>query len=265
MKNRNILKDIVERKKIEVACKKSVAPTHELEKTLLFQRKPLSLKSFLSDFSRTGIIAEFKRKSPSKGHINAGADVTEITKGYTKYGASALSVLTDQDFFGGGSEDLMKARINDLPILRKDFIIDEYQVIESKSIGADTILLIAACLTPEEVRRLSRFAKQLHLEVILEIHAEEELGHICSETEIIGINNRDLKTFEVNIERSLKMAEKIPANRIKIAESGISSVEDIMLFKQSGFSGFLIGENFMKEKNPSIAFASFVKHLKEFR
>jgi indole-3-glycerol phosphate synthase len=265
MKNMNILKDIVERKKIEVACKKSVAPTHELEKTLLFQRKPFSLKSFLLDFSRTGIIAEFKRKSPSKGDINAGADVAEITKGYTKYGASALSVLTDQDFFGGGSEDLIKARINDLPILRKDFIIDEYQVIESKSIGADTILLIAACLTPEEVKRLARFAKQLHLEVILEIHAEEELGHICSETEIIGINNRDLKTFEVNIERSLKMAEKIPADRIKIAESGISSVENIMLFKESGFSGFLIGENFMKEKNPSIAFASFVKHLKEFR
>ena len=258
----NILKEIIEYKKEEVKSKKSKVKTTELEKRELFSRTVLPLKDFLLDKSRTGIIAEFKRRSPSKGIINPDVDVLEVTKGYTEHGASCLSVLTDEHFFGGSDEDLIKARINEIPILRKDFVIDEYQLIEAKSIGADVILLIAACLTVAEVKRLANFAKNLGLEVLLELHAEEELEHICDDTDVIGINNRNLKTFDVDIERSLRMAERIPFPKFKIAESGISSVNDILLFKQHGFQGFLIGENFMKVTNPTIAFAEFVKQLK---
>jgi len=258
----NILETIIEQKKIEVANQKSKIKISDLERTDFFAREPLSLKKFLLDDTRTGIIAEFKRKSPSKGIINSEADVVEITKSYTENGASALSVLTDEIFFGGSSDDLIKARVNEIPILRKDFVIDEYQIAEAKSIGADIILLIAACLSVQQVKTLAKFAKSLQLEVLLELHGEEELEHICDETEIVGINNRNLKTFEVDIERSLKMAQKIPKEKIKVAESGISSVENINLFKEHGFRGFLIGENFMKEKNPAIAFASFVNKLK---
>ena len=222
----------------------------------------LSMKSFLLDNARTGIIAEFKRKSPSKGTINATADVVHVTKAYADNGASGLSVLTDQEFFGGTTVDLMSARVNTIPIIRKDFIISEYQVVEAKAMGADMILLIAACLTPAEVRQLASFAATLGLEVLLELHDEEELGHICDKTEVIGINNRNLKTFEVDIERSLKMAAGIPSNCVKVAESGISTIENILLFKKHGFKGFLIGENFMKQKDPAIAFKEFADQLK---
>lgn len=258
----NILERIIETKKTEIALRRARMPAHALEKTELFTRETYSFRQFLEDKARTGIIAEFKRKSPSKGIINAIADVQEVTKAYTDNGASCLSVLTDEQYFGGSSEDLIRARMNPIPLLRKDFIVDEYQITEAKSIGADVILLIAASLTPAEVKRLAVFAHGLQLEVLLELHAEHELEHICDETEIIGINNRNLKTFEVDIERSLRMAEKIPAGIIKVAESGISSVENILLFKQHGFQGFLIGENFMKAENPAIAFADFVKQLK---
>ena len=258
----NILEEIIEYKKEEVKTRKSKVNTADLEKRELFSRTVLTLKDFLLDKSRTGIIAEFKRRSPSKGVINPDVDVLEVTKGYTENGASCLSVLTDEHFFGGSDDDLIKARINEIPILRKDFIIDEYQLIEAKSIGADVILLIAACLTVAEVKRLASFAKNLGMEVLLELHAEEELDHICDDTNVIGINNRNLKTFDVDIERSLRMAERIPFPKFKIAESGISSVNDILLFKKHGFQGFLIGENFMKATDPTIAFAEFVKQLK---
>ena len=258
----NILEEIIEFKKEEVKSKKLKIKTADLEKRELFSRNVLPLKDFLLDKSRTGIIAEFKRRSPSKGVINPDVDVLEVTKGYTEHGASCLSVLTDKHFFGGSDDDLIKARINKIPILRKDFIIDEYQLVEAKSIGADVILLIAACLTVAEVKRLASFAKNLGLEVLLELHAEEELEHICDDTDVIGINNRNLKTFDVDIERSLRMAERIPFPKFKIAESGISSVNDILLFKKHGFQGFLIGENFMKVTDPTIAFAEFVKQLK---
>lgn len=260
----NILETIIESKREEVKRKKAEKPVAELEQTVLYVKPVLSLKQFLLDETRTGIIAEFKRKSPSKGIINDQVDVVEVTSAYTSNGASCLSVLTDELFFGGSTEDLLKARVNQIPILRKDFIVDEYQVTEAKSMGADVILLIAACLTPAEVKRLATFAKSLGLEVLLELHTEEELGHICEETEIVGINNRNLKTFEVDIERSLRMAKQIPADKIKVAESGISSVENILLFKQNGFRGFLIGENFMKEENPGLAFKKFVSGLKPF-
>ncbi|MDH7461250.1 indole-3-glycerol phosphate synthase TrpC [Chitinophagaceae bacterium 26-R-25] len=258
----NILDKIIEQKKIEVAERKAKKSIEELKKSEFFGRETFSLKQFLLDEDRTGIIAEFKRKSPSKGMINGTADVVEVTSAYRANGASCLSVLTDEIFFGGSTEDLVKARVNNIPILRKDFIIDEYQIVEAKSMGADVILLIAACLTPAEVKRLAAFAKSLSLEVLLELHDEEELQHICNETEIVGVNNRNLKTFIVDIERSIAMSKKIPADKIKVAESGISSIENINIFKQNGFRGFLIGENFMKEADPSKAFATFVSQLK---
>lgn len=258
----NILDTIIEYKKSEVRSRKSELSVAELEKRKLFSRPVLSLKEFLLDRSGTGIIAEFKRRSPSKGIINDSVDVVEVTKGYAENGASCLSVLTDEKFFGGSDQDLIRARINEIPILRKDFIIDEYQLIEAKSIGADVILLIAACLSPAEVKQLAATAKGLGLEVLLELHAEDELRHICDDTTIIGINNRNLKTFDVDIERSLRMAEQIPLPNLKIAESGISRVDDILLFKRHGFHGFLIGENFMKAPDPTIAFAEFVDQLK---
>ena len=258
----NILDTIIVQKKIEVADRKLRTPVADLERSRFFFREILSLRKFLLDETKTGIIAEFKRQSPSRGVINGNADVVAITSAYTANGASCLSVLTDKNFFGGSSEDLMKARINKIPILRKDFIIDEYQVVEAKSIGADVILLIAACLTPSAVKQLAVFAKGLRLEILLEIHNTDELGHICDEVDLVGVNNRDLKTFTVNTDRSIELSEKIPADKIKISESGISNIDTIRYLKTFGFKGFLIGENFMKEPDPAIAFASFVNQLK---
>ncbi|HTL06681.1 MAG TPA: indole-3-glycerol phosphate synthase TrpC [Chitinophagaceae bacterium] len=257
----NILDTIIAHKKNEVEERKRSRPAAMLEKTAFFQRPVLSLKEYLLDEEKTGIIAEFKRRSPSKGIINAQADVLAVTAAYTKYGASCLSVLTDEHFFGGSTADLEAARVQPLPLLRKDFVIDEYQLLEAKAMGADVILLIAACLTVQQVASLARFAKSLGLEVLLELHAEEELGHICTETSIIGINNRNLKTFEVDINRSLKMAQSLPSGSIKVAESGIGSADTVQLFKENGFSGFLMGENFMKEADPGEAFARFVEAL----
>jgi len=257
----NILDTIIAKKKIEVASNKARVSVDELQQSDLFMRPIFSLKEFLLDETKTGIIAEFKRQSPSKGVINGTADVLEVTKAYTLNGASCLSVLTDEHFFGGSEQDLRKARVNDIPILRKDFIIDEYQIVEARSMGADVILLIAACLTPERVKELATFAKSIQLEVLLEIHSEEELQHICDETELVGVNNRDLKTFSVDINRSIELSKKIPGNKIKIAESGINDIETIRIFRQAGFKGFLIGENFMKQPDPTIAFAIFVEQL----
>lgn len=259
----NILDTIITHKKTEVAGNKLRVSADELRQTDLFNRPVFSLKKFLLDETKTGIIAEFKRQSPSKGIINGTADVLEVTTAYTLHGASCLSVLTDTQFFGGYDQDLRKARVNNIPILRKDFIIDEYQILEAKSMGADVILLIAACLSPQRVKELAIFAKKNQLEVLLEIHGEKELQHICDETEIVGVNNRDLKTFIVDINRSIELSKKIPADKIKIAESGINDVETIRIFRQAGFKGFLIGENFMKAPDPTIAFAIFVQQLNE--
>jgi indole-3-glycerol phosphate synthase len=257
----NILEKIVAYKKEEVESQKSKVTIDELRNYPDFSRETLSLRKFLLDESRTGIIAEFKRMSPSKGNINCNADVLKVTSAYAK-DASGLSVLTDENFFGGSVNDLMRARINQVPILRKDFMIDEYQFYEAKAIGADVILLIAACLTVQQTKQFASLAKQLGLEVLLEIHNEEELEHICDEVDFIGVNNRNLKTFEVDINTSLNLISKIPKDKLAIAESGISNVDTIMTLKQAGFKGFLIGENFMKQADPSIAFAEFVKELK---
>jgi indole-3-glycerol phosphate synthase len=258
----NILAKIIEHKRSEVERRKLAVPRNTLESSVFFSREPLSLRNHLIDPQKTGIIAEFKRRSPSKGVINDRADVVEVTRAYALAGASCLSVLTDGHFFGGSGEDLEKARVNEIPILRKDFMIEPYQVVEAKSMGADVILLIAACLSPAEVKNLALFAKSLGMEVLLEIHNEEELDHICDETELVGVNNRDLKTFSVDVERSIQLSKKIPSGKILIAESGISEVQTILQLKNAGFSGFLIGENFMKEKDPGAAFSAFAGQLK---
>lgn len=257
----NILDKIVAQKRLEVAARKKEVPVAQLEKSEAFKRQVLSLKKALASDAGTGIIAEFKRRSPSKGVINDTADVVGVTTAYASNGAAALSVLTDETFFGGSTGDLCKARVNNIPILRKDFMIDEYQLVEARAMGADVILLIAACLSPDDVKRLAGVAKTLDLEVLLEIHNEEELKHICDECDVVGVNNRDLKTFNVDINTSLRLVERI-GSRVKISESGISDVKNIELLRSAGFNGFLIGENFMKQDDPAIAFASFVNRLK---
>ena len=257
----NILETIIAKKKQEAAEKKAVLKISELESMPFFKRQVFSFKESLLNPDKTGIIAEFKRKSPSRGIINNDSSTADVINDYVKYGASAVSVLTDEHFFDGSLNDLLQARNHSIPILRKDFIIDEYQLIESKAFGADIILLIAACLKPGEVRKLAAFAKNIGLNVLLEIHCEEELEHICNEVDVVGINNRDLKTFKVDINHSIELCKKIPSHKIKISESGIDGVETIHLLKQNGFSGFLMGEKFMKEKDPGKAFGDFVKQL----
>lgn len=258
----NILDKIVAYKKTEVAERSAKKTIADLEREPFFLRDTFSLKQFLLDETKTGIIAEFKRKSPSKGIINGNAAVATVTGSYYSNGASCLSVLTDYESFGGTTEDLQAARINPLPILRKDFIVDEYQIVEARAMGADVILLIAACLTPQQVKQFAAFAHTLNLGVLLEIHDESELQHICDEVDFVGVNNRNLKTFEVDINTSLRLYKHIPAEKPAIAESGISNVDTIVTLKQAGFKGFLIGENFMKAADPSIAFAAFVNELK---
>ncbi len=257
----NILDKIIAYKKTVVAEAMAAVSIEQLKNLPLFSRETISLKQFLLDENRTGIIAEFKRQSPSKGVINAEADVVDVTGAYTKFGASGLSVLTDEYFFGGSAADLLAARVNNIPILRKDFMIDEYQLVEAKAMGADVILLIAACLSPERVKEMAGFAKNLGLEVLLEIHNEEELAHICGEVELVGVNNRDLKTFTVDVNRSVELAKKIPADKIKISESGINDATTIHLLKQHGYRGFLIGESFMKTTDPARAFEKFAGEL----
>lgn len=260
----NILDKIIAAKRTEVEEKKKLVSVDQLKETEQYQSPCNSLVTELMKTGVTGIIAEFKRKSPSKGIINDNAEVGYVTEAYQNNGACGISILTDEPFFGGSNEDLKYARnILNIPILRKEFIIDEYQLIEAKSIGADIILLIAACLTPQRVKELALFAKKLGLEVLLEIHNEEELEHICDEVDIVGVNNRDLKTFTVDVQRSIELSTLIPAGKIKISESGISDPDTILLLKQHGFKGFLIGETFMKEKDPALAFAHFVHHLKQ--
>lgn len=259
----NILDKIIAHKRLEVLEDRMNLPIQELQQMAGFRRTPFSLRQSLLQPNGTGIIAEFKRQSPSKGVINANADVVDVTGAYAANGAAALSVLTDKKFFGGANEDLIRARVNEIPVLRKDFIVDEYQIVEARAIGADVILLIAACLTPEEVKRLAAFAKELQLEVLLEIHNEHELQHICDECDVVGVNNRDLKTFTVDVHRSIALSAQIPANKVKISESGITDTDTILRLRDAGFQGFLIGENFMKQEDPAIAFASFVKHLKQ--
>jgi indole-3-glycerol phosphate synthase len=251
--NMHILNQIIAYKKEEVAVRKLLVPESELKGSKFYSRNCLSLKKNLMQGTSAGIIA--------KGFINHTADVKEITTAYMVGGASGLSVLTDNHFFGGNSQDLVIARENNIPIVRKDFIIDSYQLHVSKAIGADVILLIAACLPKIAVKELAAVAKGLGMEVLLEIHNEKELDHICADVDMVGVNNRNLKTFEVDIDHSIQLAKLIPTDKIKIAESGIHTVETVMQLKENGYKGFLIGEKFMKENNPCDIFKKFMGQL----
>ena len=254
-----ILDKIIAEKRIEIAKRKSEKTISKLENELYFNRKCLSLKENLLK-SDTGIIAEFKRKSPSKGWIHENADARIIPAGYCTAGASGISILTDEPFFGGTPQDLITARpLVDCPILRKEFIVDEYQLFEAKAMGADVILLIASALSVDETNELAKKAKALGLEVLLEIHNREELEHINEYVDMVGVNNRNLKTFEVNIDVSKELADLIPDEFVKISESGISNPETVIELRKYGYKGFLMGENFMKTENPALSLKKFIE------
>ncbi|WP_428740803.1 indole-3-glycerol phosphate synthase TrpC [Tenacibaculum sp.] len=260
-----ILDKIIAFKKREVAKIKAEVPVKKLVESPNFKRQPISLKKSLLDPYSTGIIAEFKRQSPSKGIINDKVTVSEVVEGYLDANVAALSILTDTSFFGGTMADLMEARtINEQkPILRKDFIVDGFQIVEAKAIGADVILLIATCLTAQELKNYGQLAHDLGLEVLYEIHTQEDLDKIGElDNKIIGINNRNLKIFEVDLEHSIKLANQIPTSAIKVSESGISNPRIITGLKEYDFQGFLIGENFMKTENPGQACQEFINQIR---
>ncbi len=261
----NILEEIIQYKYKEVSERKVLYPINLLEQSIYFQSPVVSLKRYVQRKDKSGIIAEIKRRSPSKGVINKDVSVEKVSTGYARAGASALSVLTDSKYFGGSNEDLLIARkLNSCPILRKDFVVDEYQIIEAKSIGADAILLIAAALGPAQIKTLSGAARSLNLEILLEVHNENELqDNLGSDVDLIGVNNRDLKTFITDIELSKKLADKIPDEFVKISESGIESVETIMELKNYGFEGFLMGQNFMQHNKPEEACQTFINQLRK--
>jgi len=260
-----ILEQIITHKRKEVEERKELYPIKLLEKSIHFPASTVSLKHYLKRKDKCGIIAEIKRKSPSKGIINNYVSVERTSIGYMQAGAAALSVLTDNKYFGGTNDDLITARrFNFCPILRKDFIIDEYQIIEAKSIGADAILLIAAAMDCAKLKKLATVAKSLGLEVLMEVHNEEELkDNLIEEIDIIGVNNRDLKTFNVTIYNSIKLAKKIPDRYLKISESGISDPDSILELKKYGYNGFLIGEYFMQHSRPEKQCAEFIQKIYE--
>lgn len=257
----SILKEITDHKIFEVNRAKNSFKISTLEKSPFFERNTNSIVASLKD-KNTAIIAEFKRKSPSKGDINIGVGIAETTKAYTEAGAAGISVLTDSHYFGGFKEDLQIARENNpfTPLLRKDFIVDEYQIYEAKSWGADFILLIAACLSPDEIAKFAVLAHQLELEVLLEVHDKEELlSAPMDHIDLIGVNNRNLKNFsESNINASLELADLIPKSKMKISESCIGDPSVVKELKKVGYNGFLIGENFMKTPMPGRSLQDFL-------
>ena len=258
----NILDKIIADKKIEVALKKGLVPTKYLEQHPLFERPVNSMAAHIKQ-SNSGIIAEHKRRSPSKEVINNTLKVPNVAKGYEKAGVCGISVLTDGPYFGGALEDLLLARAAvETPLLRKEFIVDSYQIIEAKAHGADAILLIAAVLTRADIHDLSTLAQSLGLEVLLEVHNLEELEKsIMPSLDLIGVNNRNLKTFEVSLDTSRTLSSAIPTDFVKISESGISHVSAIKDLKTYGYSGFLVGENFMKTNDPGAAALAFINDI----
>ena len=260
----NILNKIVAHKREEVSQRKELFPIKLLEQSIYNSSPCVSMKKYLMRSDKSGIIAEFKRKSPSKGPINPYASVEKVTIGYMQAGASALSVLTDTPFFAGKNEDLTEARrYNFCPILRKDFIIDEYQIYEARSIGADVILLIAECLDRGRLKVLAQKAKELGLEVLMEVHSKDQLSKANEYVDIIGVNNRNLQNFEVSIQTSIDLFAEIPKDFVKISESGISDPNVIVKLKEVGFQGFLIGEYFMKADEPHKRCKEFVERIEE--
>lgn len=260
-----ILDEILEHKRKEVDERKSLYPVKLLQQSIYFPTSCVSLKKYLLREDKSGIIAEIKRRSPSKGVINPHVSVERTSIGYMQAGASALSILTDKQFFGGSNDDLTTARkFNFCPILRKDFTIDEYQIIEAKSIGADAILLIAAALEPKKLKELCTFAHSLGLEVLMEVHDDVELNNnLKAGADLIGVNNRNLKTFEVSVEISKRLSKLIPDSVVKVSESGIESPEVILDLKNYGYRGFLIGQTFMQNSRPERAAMDFIKELRQ--
>ncbi len=258
----SILERIVADKHLEVTLRKQLIPVKQLEQSVLFERKSPSLSKRLKQ-SASGLITEHKRRSPSKDCINQNLNIQDVAKGYENAGACGMSVLTDMKYFGGSLEDLLTARAScELPLLRKEFIIDPYQITEAKAYGADVILLIATVLSRKEIEHYSILAQSLGMEVLLEVHNQEELDKsIMPSLNMIGVNNRNLKTFEVSLETSKTLSGRIPEEFVKISESGIRSVSDIKSLQPYGYKGFLIGENFMKTENPGAAAADFINLL----
>ncbi len=259
-----ILEKIIAEKRLEVARCQAIASVADLEKMPHFTRPTLSGRAALTAAGSSGIIAEFKRRSPSKGLLNGTAEAGATTAGYVAAGAACLSVLTDGPFFGGSAEDLLAARAAcpHTPLLRKDFVISKYQITEARALGADFVLLIASCLTPAEVARLGSFAHGLGLEVLLEVHDENELhGHLCEHVDLVGVNNRNLSTFATDVDTSARLAGLIPEQFVKVAESGLQHARTIRALRTAGYQGFLIGETFMKTADPAAALAGLVAEL----
>lgn len=260
----SILDQIVADKKIEVARRKSLFPVSYWEASPLFERKCISLSTRLKT-SRSGILAEHKRRSPSKPNINSRLSVSEVASGYENAGVCGMSVLTDGKYFGGSLDDLVIARATtQLPLLRKEFIVEEYQLFEAKAHGADLILLIAAVLTRAQIQQLSTAAQRLGLEVLLEVHNQEELEKsLMPSLDLLGVNNRNLKTFSVSLDTSRHLADQIPNDFVKVSESGISEVASIQELQTYGYQGFLVGENFMKTDRPGEAAQHFINLLEQ--
>jgi len=255
----NILDKIVANKRREVAHRKQVISINQIEESIHDRQYLPSFSAFITEPSRSGVITEFKRMSPSKGIINDRVSVCDVVAAYEVGRASALSVLTDYEFFGGVAQDLTDARdCTTIPIIRKDFIVDEYQIVEARAIGASAILLIAACLTHDEIKQFARLARRLNLEVLFEVHNREEIDKYCDDIQVVGVNNRNLKTFEVSVQNSIDLLPHFPANVVKISESGLSDTDTMISLYKAGFDGFLIGENFMKTTNPGAAAIEFL-------
>ena len=258
----DILQEIVAYKRVELERQKQLVPPRELyarvERLMADGIAERSMSRALAA-SPYGIIAEFKRKSPSKGWIHENALPVDVVPKYAEGGASALSILTDNDYFGGRLDFIPQVRdAVEIPILRKEFIIDEYQLFEAREAGADAVLLIAAALSREECRTLTRTAHDLKLEVLLEMHSEEELDYLECDPDMAGINNRNLGTFRTDVANSFRLAEKIDTDAVKVSESGISNPDTVRLLRAAGFRGFLMGECFMKEQDPGKALAEFI-------
>lgn len=261
---KDVLSEIVLNKKVEVSRQKQIMPLVELEKQLLQKKDTIefiSLKDALLD-SRTGIIAEFKRRSPSKGWLHQNADVNLVTKAYENAGASALSVLTDENYFGGSISDLKSAVQNvHIPVMRKEFIVDEYQIFQAKLLGASAILLIAAAISQEESIRFTKLANELQLDVLLELHDESEIEYVTHLNGLVGVNNRNLGSFVTDLQKSFRMADLLPSNSVWVSESGISDVNVVKELRDAGYKGFLIGEYFMKSGNPEISLKDFIQQI----
>ena len=261
----DILETITANTRREVAWQKQVLPVDALLRlgSPWLAEAPCSMRRALAE-SETGVIAEFKRRSPSKGWLHEDAKVEAVVPAYETGGASACSVLTDGEFFGGTLEDLKQARrLVRLPLLRKDFVVDEYQLYQARIVGADAILLIAAALKKEQCKALALKAHELELEVLLEIHNEQELEYIDENIDMVGVNNRNLGSFHTEVENSFRLAEKLPEEMLRISESGISSPETVKQLRAAGFRGFLIGENFMKTPAPGEALKEFITQLEK--